>query len=141
MNPNKYISTPLIKALESFRKSISIVYYAKVESDEFLKLPECGVYFQAGDDGVIAAYRVYYQAVGEYYPASSETKKACLDLETIEDATTHFGAPSRDVPSIKIPGRAPTSPGCEFIVREHVVTVYYDADSGFISYVHVKKKV
>lgn len=34
----------------------------------------------------------------------------------------------RDVPSIKIPRRTPKNPGCEFIVREQVVTVYYDAD-------------
>lgn len=141
MNPNKYINTPLIEALEDFRKNVSIVEYAKVENDEFLKLPECGVYFQAGDDGVIVGYRVYYQAVGEYYPASAETKKACVDLENIEAATAHFGTPSRDVPSIKIPGRAPTNPGCEFMVREQVVTVYYDAESRLVSYIHVKKKI
>ncbi len=140
MNPNKYLDASLIDTLTEFRKKFSMVDYAKVDEDEFLKLPECGVYFQASNDGVIVGYRVYYQAVGDYYPASDETKKACVDVETIEDSIAHFGTPSRDVPSIRIPGRAPTNPACEFIVREQVVTVYYDVDSRFVSYIHVKKK-
>lgn len=140
MNPNKYLDTPLIDALANFRKSVSMIDYTKIEEDEFLKLPECGVYFQAINDGMIVGYRVYYQTIGEYYPASAETKKACVDVETIEDSIAHFGTPVRDVPSIKIPGRPPTKPGCEFIVREQMVTVYYDTDSRFVSYIHVKKK-
>ncbi len=50
---------------------------------------------QAGDDGVIVGCRVCCQAVGEYCPASAETKKACVNLETIEDAAAYFGTPRR----------------------------------------------
>jgi hypothetical protein len=94
-----------------------IVEYVKVEDDEFLKLPECGVYFHAGSDGVIVACRVYYQASGEYFPADAETKTACADVETIEESIAKYGTPLRNVPSNRIPGKAPTSPGCEFLVR------------------------
>lgn len=141
MNPNDYLGELLIETLVSFRKSISMVDYAKVEDDEFLKLPEFGVYFQAGSDGVIAAYRVYYQATDEYYHADSETKKECLDIATVDDSIDLLGQPARDVPSIRIPGRAPTSPGCDFLLKQKVITVHYDAESRFVTYVHVRSKV
>ncbi|QVN01881.1 hypothetical protein [Pseudomonas rhodesiae] len=139
MNPNKYLNVSLIDALAEFREDKSIVEYVKVEGDEFLKLPECGVYFQAGSDGVIVAYRVYYQASDEYFPADDETKTACADVETIEESIAKYGTPLRNVPSIRIPGRAPTSPGCEFLVRGNTVTVHYDIDSKLVNYVHVRR--
>lgn len=98
MNPNDYLDGSLIEALANFRKSMPTVGYAKVEDDEFLKLPEYGVYFQSGSDGVIAAYRVYYQAMEEYYQADSETKKECLDIETVDESINLLGQPARDVP-------------------------------------------
>ncbi|QOQ74333.1 hypothetical protein IMF22_23050 [Pseudomonas poae] len=140
MNPNDYLGGSLIEALANFRKSMPMVDYAKVEDDEFLKLPECGIYFQSGGDGVIAAYRVYYQATEEYFQADSETKRECLDIETVDDSINLLGQPVRDVPSIRIPGRAPTSPGCEFSLKQKVMTVHYDAESRFVTYVHVRNK-
>lgn len=141
MNPNDYLDGSLIEALANFRKSMPTVGYAKVEDDEFLKLPEYGVYFQSGSDGVIAAYRVYYQAMEEYYQADSETKKECLDIETVDESINLLGQPARDVPPpIRILGRAPTSPGCEFSLKQKVITVHYDAESRFVTHVHVRNK-
>ncbi|WP_124434784.1 hypothetical protein [Pseudomonas sp. R11-23-07] len=140
MDPNEYLNASLIDVLAEFRRDISIVEYVKVEGEEFLKLPEYGVYFQAGSDGVIVAYRVYYQASDEYFPADAETKTACADIETIEESIAKYGAPLRNVPSVRIPGRAPTSPGCEFLVRGNAVTVHYDFDSKLVDYVHVRRK-
>ena len=139
MNPNDYVGRPLIGLLMELKDAFPLVEYTKVEHDEFLKLPECGVYFQAGSEGVVVAYRVYYQAVGEYYPATVETKKACCGITTVEDSVAFFGQPVRDVPSIRIPGVAPTSPGYEFLTDGRVVTVCYDANSRLVTYVHVKK--
>lgn len=138
MNPNDHLNRYVIDLLADFKKEFSLVEYTKIEGDEFLKLPECGVYFQAGSDGVVVAYRVYYQAVGDYFPATDETKKACFGIATIEDSIACFGQPVRNVPSIRIPGIAPTSPGYEFLTEGRMVTVYYDANSRVVICVHVK---
>lgn len=140
MNPSDYLGASLIDALMNFRRSIPIVDYAKVEEDEFLKLPECGVYFQAGSDGIITAYRVYYQAADEFYRANSDTRRDCLDAETIDSLIDLLGQPARDVPSIRIPGRAPTRPGYEFLLEKKVISVHYDSESRFVTYVHVRNK-
>ncbi|WP_434560941.1 hypothetical protein [Pseudomonas sp. Z4-20] len=139
MNPNDYVGRPIIDLLAELKDVFPLVEYTKVECDEFLKLPECGVYFQAGSEGIVVAYRVYYQAMGEYHPAAAETQKACLGIATVEDSVALFGQPVRDIPSVRIPGIAPTSPGYEFLTDGLVVVVHYDADSRLVKYVHVKK--
>jgi hypothetical protein len=139
MNPNDYVGRPVIDLLAELKDVLPLVEYTKVECDEFLKLPECGVYFQAGNEGVVVAYRVYYQAVGEFHPAAAETKKACFGIETVEDAIAFFGQPVRDIPSIRIPGVAPTSPGYQFLTDGRVVAVHYDANTRLVTYVHVKE--
>ena len=139
MNPNDYVGRSLVDLLVELKNAFPLVEYTKIEDDEFLKLPECGVYFQAGSEGHIVAYRVYYQAVGEYFPATVETKKACFWISTVEDSIALFGPPVRDVPSIRIPGVPSTSPGYEFLMDGRVVAVHYDADSRLVKYIHVKK--
>ncbi|WP_144238507.1 hypothetical protein [Pseudomonas brassicacearum] len=141
MNPNDYVGRPIIGVLAALKDVFPLVEYTKVERDEFLKLPECGVYFQAGSEGVVVAYRVYYQAVGEYYPAAAETKNACFGIATVEDSIAFFGQPVRDIPSVRIPGIAPTSPGYEFLTDGRVVAVHYDSSTRLVTYVHVKKIV
>lgn len=139
MNPNDYLGRSLMSLLADFKSVFPLVEYTRLEDNEFLKLPECGVYFQSDNGGWVTAYRVYFQAVGEYFPASAETRQACFGIATIADAIARFGQPVRDVPSIRIPGIAPTSPGYEFLAEGLVVTVCYEVDSRVITHVHVKR--
>jgi len=137
MSPNDYIGRPILDLLTYFKSLAPLVEYTKIEDDEFLKLPELGVYFQAGSNGTVLAYRVYHQSVGEYYPASPETRNACFGIQSLDDAVRLFGPPIRVIPSVSIPGVAATSPGQMFNAgNNRVVSVYHDADS--IRYVQVK---
>ncbi|MEJ1229233.1 hypothetical protein V9K90_25905 [Pseudomonas sp. CCNWLW56] len=126
--------------LADFKSVFTLVEYTSLEDNWFLKLPECGIYFQSDHSGWVTAYRAYYQAVGEYFPASAETQKACFGIATIADAIARFGQPARDVPSIRIPGIAATSPGYEFLAEGVVVTVHYEVDSRLITHVHVNRE-
>ncbi|MET3456144.1 hypothetical protein [Pseudomonas kilonensis] len=83
MNPNDYVGRPVIDLLAELKDVLPLVEYTKVECDEFLKLPECGVYFQAGNEGVVVAYRVYYQAVGEFIPLLLKQRKHVLGLRPL----------------------------------------------------------
>ncbi|MDU9393743.1 hypothetical protein [Pseudomonas sp. zfem002] len=137
MNPNDYMGRPLLDLVAHFKRSIPLVEYSKIDDDEFLKLPEQGVYFQAGSDSIVRAYRVYYQAVGEYFPADTETRYSCFGIVTVDDAVRLFGQPVRVIPSVRIPTRPPTNPGYLFDAGdERTVSVYHEAD--VIICIHVK---
>ena len=40
----------------------------------------------------------------------------------------------------QIPGLCPTSPGCEYLIGDRVVSFYYDVEQRLINYIHVKLK-
>lgn len=137
MNPNDYIGRPLIEVFTEFRSVVPLMDYAKVEGDEFLKLPEQGVYFQAAESGVLIAYRVYYKPTNEYFSAAPDTKAACFGIAVVDDAVELFGPPSRDIPSVRIPGVPPTLPGHEFRADSNkLVSIFYSLNE--IVYIHVK---
>lgn len=137
MDPNKYLGCSILDVLGELRTAFPLVEYSKVEDDEFLKIPESGVYFHSKLGGIIGAFRVYYSRCGDYYSASADVKKTCLPAVTVNDAFMLLGEPARSIPSVRIPGAAPTKPGYEFLKEGKVLTVYFEPDES-IAYVHVK---
>lgn len=59
MKPSAQLSRPIMEVLLELRKSAALVEYSKIESDEFINVPEAGIFFHAQDVDVVTGYRVY----------------------------------------------------------------------------------
>ncbi|MCQ3031995.1 hypothetical protein NLO88_15150 [Pseudomonas syringae] len=124
--------------LSEAKEKYSIIEYSKVEGDQFLKFPELGFYFQAAEDGLITAFRIFFTDLDGYFPASMETRGDYADLKSVIDITKAMGEPLKEIPSIRIPSLAPTCPGLQYLRGDRFVSFYYDERSGVIRFVHVR---
>ena len=140
MNPDDYMSRDIVDVLHEFKEEYSLVEYSSLEGDEFLKLPENGIYFQALYGGCISAYRVYLQGMDGFFASALESRGSYRNIKTLDDVMGEFGMPDRNIPSVKIPGLCPTSPGYEYLIGDRVVSFYYDIEQRLINYIHVKLK-
>lgn len=60
---------------------------------------------------VMVGYKVHLFPTEEYDAATRPLAARLAGLATLADCTARFGAPEKDIPSIRLPGRAPTLPG------------------------------
>ncbi|EGH42528.1 hypothetical protein ALQ93_200231 [Pseudomonas syringae pv. pisi] len=67
MNPDMQLNRKVEEVFLEYKNIFPIVEYSKVEGDQFLKIPESGIYFQSSDDGFIEAYRVYCVRFDGYF--------------------------------------------------------------------------
>ncbi len=138
MDLKRYLGKAIGLALDDLRDASDIVEYAKVERDEFVKLPELGFYLHATDGlSIVSGYRVYLEAVDDYWQASKEIRGEFGDIVTIDDLNRKLGKPIREVPSIRIPGRPQTLRGYWYAYCDVQVAAHYHAD-GRVSYIQVK---
>ncbi|BBN63833.1 hypothetical protein AL064_21075 [Pseudomonas syringae pv. syringae] len=138
MSPDMQLNRKIEEVFLELKSIFPIVEYSKVEDDQFLKIPESGIYFQSSDDGFIEAYRVYCVRFDGYFPADPELKGKYFNINSGADALRELGEPLRNIPSIRIPGIAPTSPGYQFIADVGFVSFYYDPDTDIIRFFHVR---
>ncbi|RMO90725.1 hypothetical protein ALQ33_03556 [Pseudomonas syringae pv. philadelphi] len=138
MIPENELMRKIEDALFEYKEKYSIVEYSKVDEEQFLKLPELGVYYQASKDSLITSYRIYYIGFDDFFPAPPEARGRLKDIYSIEDALKKLGAPVKKIPSIRIPGINPTSPGYQFILNEKTISFYYDPDTEVIRFVHTR---
>ena len=142
MDLNKFLGEPIIPTLSSLKAEFPIVEYSKVEDDEFIKLPEQGFFLQSTDNtSLISMYRVYIQQSEEYYKLGEGINSKYSDASSLEELQKLLGQPVNSIPSIKIPGIAPTLPGFKFLDVDDNLIIYAHYDtSGDIVYIHVERK-
>ncbi|WP_434141265.1 hypothetical protein JQR84_24255 (plasmid) [Pseudomonas luteola] len=138
MKPSAQLSRPIMEVLLELRKSAALAEYSKIESDEFINVPEAGIFFHAQDVDVVTGYRVYYQSVGKFFPAQDELKEELSTLTTLADAKALLGEPAKTIRSFQLPGIEPTFPGLLFTQSARTISIYHKPDDDLVSYVHVK---
>ncbi|MGI4837064.1 MAG: hypothetical protein ACRYF9_05550 [Janthinobacterium lividum] len=140
MNLEMVIGRKIHDLLTDLEARYEMVIYSKIEDSYFLKLPEQGIYFEGYASPCVTGYRIYFLADTEYFPADEETRGEYSKTSTISEVKKILGSPTRDIRSLKIPGRAATHPGIEFKMEQKTLTFYYNADEAIVS-LHTKLNV
>lgn len=140
MELNNYIGRKIIDVLQEIRASSRLILYEKTEGNEFVELPEDGIYFQSKNDtGIVSGFRIFLMNYEKYLSAKDNIKGRYSNLFVLEDFERRFGSPIRDIKAIKIPGSEPTFPGKAFVDNERLITAYY-ADNLSVAFIHIKLK-
>ena len=138
MDPTDFFGRDILSVLNQFRDGEKIVDYSKIEGDEFLKLLEKGFYLHSKNgNGKIFDCRIYFSAYEGYFPSESETRGDFAGVEKINDLGGLLGRHTREIRSIKIPGRPATLSGKEFHADGRIVTAFSE-DGEHITYLHIK---
>lgn len=135
VDPDEYMGSDVIAALQKIKPFVDLIEYHKIEDDEFLKLPELGVSFHAGGNSELSGFRLYLVGRDEFYAAKDSVVNKYLISRKIDDAVVELGEVFRDIPSIKIPGARPTLPGKAFVKNGCALTLYYDEHGEIVSVV------
>ena len=78
ITPDDYLNGDIIAALKILRSLVEIIEYQKIESDEFLKLPELGICFHADNSGEISDIRIYLKEADGFFAAEDNTVGVAL---------------------------------------------------------------
>lgn len=142
MNLEMVIGRKIHDLLTDLEARYEMVIHSKIEDSYFLKLPEQGIYFEgyASPSPSVTGYRIYFLADTEYFPADEETRGEYSKISTISEVRTILGSPTREIRSLKIPGRAATHSGIEFKMEQKTLIFYYNSDEAIVS-LHTKLNV
>lgn len=125
MVPTSYFGQAILSVLDQMRDDETVVEYAKIEGDEFLKLPEKGFYLHSKNgNGTIFDCRIYLRKDEEFFPADAEPLGKFASVDTVSDVEEILGKSTRSLRSISIPTRPPTLPGREFSDGKYTVKVF-----------------
>lgn len=139
MDPTDVFGEEIAAVLDRLRASEAVVDYAKVEGDEFLKLPERGFYLHARDGtGVVSDCRIYFVAADDYFPAGDEVRGRYRGIRAVADLENMLGPSVGEIRSVRIPTRPPTLPGREFVDGPLRVKAFFERPEE-IRYIHVSR--
>ena len=138
MDPTNFFGRDILEVLSQLRAQEEIVDYSKIEGDEFLKLPEKGFYLHSKNgDGKRFDCRIYFSPYEEYCSSESKARGQFAGFKKINELEMLLGRHTREIRSIKIPGRPVTLSGKEFHDDGRIVTAFAK-DGENITYLHIK---
>ena len=135
VDPDEYMGSDVIAALQKLRPFVDLIEYHKIEDDEFLKLPELGISFRARGNSKLSEFRGYLVGRDDFYAAEDSVVNKYLKSRKIDDASVELGEVFRDIPSVKIPGARPKLPGRAFVKNVCALSLYFDEHGEIVSVV------
>ncbi|WNF47050.1 hypothetical protein RHP75_01025 [Pseudomonas sp. SG20056] len=141
ITPDDYLNGDIIAALKTLRSLIEIIEYQKIESDEFLKLPELGICFHADNSGEISDIRIYLKEADGFFAAEDHIVNNYLLSRSIAEATIELGGIYKDIPSIRIPGMPNTHPARKFAINSKLYNIYYETESNEIISIIIRDNI
>ncbi|PYF08141.1 hypothetical protein C8J30_11479 [Rhodobacter viridis] len=96
----------------ALREAVRDLEVVQVGETAFVSSKSAGFFLSSGPMGAgMDRYTVYLSPTEEYDAATRPLAARIAGLAGLADCTARFGAPEKDIPSIRLPGRPPTLPG------------------------------